>query len=237
MTRFLSTLRLDVLNQYREGFYFASAFVLVALAAVISLLPPMAAVILPAILLTNMLVVTFIFVGGLLLLEKGQGTLEGLIVTPLTPHEYLLAKIVSLAGLAVLENIAVTATARVSGLLPEVHWGWILLGSALSGVIYTLLGFLTVIRYSSLNEFLMPMILVTGLLQLPALVCFGAPEFPLLYVLPTYGPLLMFQAAMEPLPAATMVYAVLYPSVWILLSLWKGQQAFHRFVAGGIGNP
>lgn len=235
MTRLISTLRLDVLSQFREGFYFASAFVLLVLGMIISLLPPAAVVIVPAILLTNMLLATFVFLGGLLLLEKGQATLEALIVTPLKPAEYLLAKILSLAGLAVLENVAITTMALMNGLLPEVRWGWILLGSALSGVIYTLLGFLTVIRYDSLNEFLIPMILATGLLQLPALVCFGMPESVLLYALPTYGPLLMFQAALDPLPPWTMVYAVLYPSAWILISFWKGLQAFHRFVAGGIG--
>ena len=235
MTRLISTLRLDVLNQYRQGFYFASAFVLVTVGAVISLLPPAAVVVLPAILLVNMLLATFVFLGGLLLLEKGQGTLESLIVTPLKPSEYLLAKILSLTGLAVMENAAITAIARINGLLSDVDWGWVLIGSAFSGVVYTLLGFLTVIRYNSLNEFLMPMFLVTALLQLPGLVCFGMPEFLLLYLLPTQGPLLMFQSALEPLPPSTMTYAVLYPSAWILVSFLWGRRAFHRFVTGGIG--
>ncbi len=235
MTRLLSTLRLDLLNQYRQGFYFASAFVLVAVGAVISLLPAAAVAVLPAILLTNMLLATFVFLGGLLLLEKGQGALEGLIVTPLKPSEYLLAKILSLTGLAVFENAAITAIARANGLLSAVDWSWVLIGSVFSGVIYTLLGFLTVIRYNSLNEYLMPMALATALLQLPALVCFGMPEYLLLYLLPTHGPLLMFQSALEPLPESTMVYAVLYPSAWILVSFLWGRKAFHRFVTGGIG--
>jgi fluoroquinolone transport system permease protein len=235
VTRLISTLRLDVLNQYRERFYFASALVLAVMGAVIGVLPPAAVAVLPAILLTNMLVATFVFLGGLLLLEKGQGTLEGLIVTPLKPGEYLLAKILSLTGLAVLENVVITAAARVSGLLSEADWGWVLIGSALSGAVYTLLGFLTVIRYDTLNEFLMPMIFATALLQLPALVCFGMPEYRLLYLLPTHGPLLMFQAALNPLPPATMIYAVLYPSAWILVSFSWGRRALRRFVTGGIG--
>ena len=48
-----------------------------------------------------MLLATFVFLAGLLLIEKGQGTLEGLIVTPLRSSEYLLAKILSLTVLAV----------------------------------------------------------------------------------------------------------------------------------------
>ncbi len=224
-----------MLNQYREGFYFASLFVLVVVGVVVSLLPAAAVVFLPAILLTNMLLATFAFLAALLLLEKGQGTLEGLIVTPLRPSEYLLAKILSLTVLAVLENAAITSIALMNGLLSDVGWGWILIGSAFSGAVYTLLGFLTVIRYQSLNDFMMPMILVTTLLQLPAMVCFGMPEYPALYLLPTHGPLLMFQAALGPMPTSKMIYAVVYPSVWILASFFGGRRAFHRFVTGGIG--
>ncbi len=235
MSRLIATVKHDVRNQYRHGFYFASFFVLVFVGTIVSLLPPAAAVVIPAILLTGMLLGTFVFMAGLLLLEKGQGTLEGLIVTPLKPDEYLLAKVVTLAGVAVLENAVITAIARTSGLLSDVEWGWVLAGSVFSGVVYTLLGFLTVIRYDSLNEFMFPMILITMLLQLPAMVCFGMPEFAPLFLLPTHGPLLMFQAALEPLPAWKMTYAVGYPSAWIFISFLWGRRTFHRFVTVGIG--
>ena len=235
MTRLLAAVRLDVRNQYRQGFYFASIFALVFVGVVVSLLPPAAAVVVPAILLTGMLLGTFVFMAGLLLLEKGQGTLEGLIVTPLRPDEYLLAKLVTLTGVAVLENAIITAVARTNGPLSDVQWGWIVAGSIFSGVVYTLLGFLTVIRYDSLNEFMFPMILITMLLQLPAMVCFGMPEYAPLFLLPTHGPLLMFQAALGPLPAWKMTYAVIYPSAWIFISFWWGRRAFHRFVTAGIG--
>ena len=235
MTRLVPTLRHDVLTQYRQGFYAASVFVLVIVGTVISLLPPAAAVILPAILLTGMLMGTFVFMAALLLLEKGQRTLEGLIVTPLKPGEYLLSKVSTLTGVALVENTVITAIARANGLLPDVEWGWILAGSTFSGAVFTLLGFLTVIRYDSLNELMFPMILVTALLQLPAMVCFGMPEYPALYLLPTHGPLLMFQASLEPVPPWKTAYAALYPSAWILLSFLWGRRAFHHFVASGMG--
>ncbi len=237
MTRLVATLRHDMLNQYREGFYFASVFVLVVVGAAVSLLPAAAVVLLPAILLTNMLLVTFAFLAALLLMEKGQGTLEGLIVTPLRSGEYLLAKILSLTLLAVAENACITSIALVDGLLSAVNWGWILIGSAVSGCLYTLLGFLTVIRYRSLNDFMLPMILITAVLQLPAMVCFGMPEYLLLYLLPTHGPLLMFQAALEPISTSKMLYALLYPSAWMVASFIAGRRAFHQFVTSGIGKP
>ncbi len=235
MTRLVATLRLDVVNQYRQGFYVASVVVLLAMLGVAALLPPEAGAVIPAILLTNMTIATFVFLGGLILLEKGEGTLEGIIISPLRPAEYLGSKVVTLTALAVIENVAITGMAISAGLLGPVNWGWILLGSALTGALYTMLGFLTVIRYDSLNDFLFPMIFATILLELPGAVCFGMPESPVLAVLPTYALLWTFRAAIEPVPAATLAYAIGYPLLWLILAFLMGRKMLRRYVAGQLG--
>lgn len=235
MTRLIATLKLEALNQYRQGFYYASAFVLLVMAVVIGILPDDWQFVLPGLLLTNMVIATFVFLGGLLLLERGERTLEGQIVTPLRTEEYILSKITALSALAVFENMVITGLALADGLLTEVNWGWILAGSLSSAVLYVLLGFLTVIRYDSLNEFMMPMIFVTALLELPGMVCLGMPEYWWLYILPTQGPMLMFQSALEPRPVGQMLYAVIYPAIWIAATFWICRPALRRFVTGGIG--
>jgi fluoroquinolone transport system permease protein len=235
MTRLAATLRLDVMNQYRQGFYLAMAVVLVFLVGFASLLPIEAGALIPAILLTNMTIATYAFVGGLVLLEKGEGTLESIIVSPLRPEEYLGSKIITLTGLAVLENAAIVAIAIGAGLLDHVNWGWILLGSALTGALYTLLGFLTVIRYDSMNDFLMPMMFVTLFLELPAGVIFGMPEFHALIILPTYALLWIFRAAVEPVSAWVMIYAIGYPLLWLAVAFLLGRNKLREFVAGRIG--
>lgn len=235
MRRLLATLRLDVVNQFRQGFYLASVVVVLVLAGIATQLPIEAGVIVPAILLTNMTIATFVFVGGLVLLEKGEGTLEAMVNSPLRPHEYLASKVVTLTLLAVIENVAITAIAISTGLLDSVSWGWILLASALTGALYTTLGFLTVIRYESLNEFLFPMIFATVLLELPGAVCFGMPEFPALAVLPTYALLWAFRSALEPVPAGTLIYAIAYPLLWLIVALFVGRKMLRSYVAGQLG--
>lgn len=234
MTRLIATLKLDVLNQFRQGFYYASAFVLLLMAVVVGILPRDLYVVLPGILLTNMVIATFVFLGGMLLLEKGERTLEGQIVTPLRTDEYLVSKIVTLTALAVFENVVITVLALAEGLVSEVNWGWVLAGSLCSAVLYVLLGLLTVIRYDTLNEFLIPMTFATLVLEIPGMVCLGMPEYWWLYVLPTQGPMLMFQSALEPRPLGTMVYAVVYPLLWMGGAYWFGRRALRRFVTGGI---
>lgn len=235
MQRLAVNFKHDTRIQYRQGFYAASVFVLVTLAVLISFAPKALGFVLPAVLLTNMVIVTFVFIGGLLLLEKGQRTLESLVVTPLRPGEYLASKVVTLTILAIAENFVITFLTFSNGLVTHINWGWIILGSIISGLLYTLFGFLTVIRYDSLNEYLMPMIGVTLVLQLPAMVCFGVPEYPLLYILPTYGPLILFRAAIEPGSPWQLIYAVVYPTLWIIVLFWIGRRALPQFVARTIG--
>ena len=94
MTRLVATLRCDVRLQLRNGFYWAVAFLLTTLLVVISQLPPLDWVpVLPPLVLGNLVTATFFFMAGLVLLEKGEGTLEAQIVTPLSSDEYLLSKV------------------------------------------------------------------------------------------------------------------------------------------------
>lgn len=235
MSRLLSTLRLDVVNQFRQGFYLASGLVLLGLLVIASMLPDAAGALIPAILLTNMTIATFVFLGGLVLLEKGEGTLIGVAVSPLRPHEYLASKVATLTTLAIFENLVIGGVALWTGLVGELNWGWVLLGSLLTGALYTVLGFLAVIRYGSLNEFLIPMMFATILLELPGLVCFGMPEFAGLAVLPTYALLWIFRAALGPVPIPTLVYAIGYPLIWFVVSFWLGSQMLQRYAAEQMG--
>ena len=103
--RLLETIRCDVRLQHRNGFYYAVAFLLFFFAILVTFVPIDWTPWLAALLLGNMMLATFFFLGGLILLEKGEGTLEALIVTPLSDFEYLASKIVTLTLLATAEQL------------------------------------------------------------------------------------------------------------------------------------
>ncbi len=108
----------------------------------------------------NLVMATFYFVGGLVLLEKDEGTLQAQVVTPLRASEYLAAKLTALTLLSLAENLMIVTL--VMGfhyrLLP------LFVGIAAAAVIYVLTGFVAVARYDSVNEYLMPsMFFVLGL--------------------------------------------------------------------------
>ena len=98
MKRLAAALKSDILYQWRYGFYFIYMFMTAVFVAVIRLLPEgwrQTALILT--LLSDPVLLGFFFIGGILQLERGEGLLDALFLSPLRPSEYLISKALSLA--------------------------------------------------------------------------------------------------------------------------------------------
>ncbi|MGH2354493.1 MAG: ABC transporter permease [Chloroflexota bacterium] len=239
MMRLLAAVTCDVRLQFRNGFYAAAVFVVGALALVVSQLPTLdLGWLLPALVSGNLIINTFYFVGGLVLLEKGEGSLEALVVTPLRTGEYLASKVLTLTVLSVVENVIVVALlyGLGFGVLPLV------VGVALAAALYVLVGFVAVARYASINEYLLPSVVYTSALTLPLVAYLGRWEggaFALLYLLlylhPLQAPLMVMQAAFEAVDAWRVLYGVLYAGLWIGVTYLWSRRAFRRFVVARAG--
>jgi fluoroquinolone transport system permease protein len=181
MTALVNMLRWDVIVQARNGFYWASAFLVVVMSALILSVPESAranhALWVPAIIVINLQITTFFFVAGLMLLEREEGTLSALAVSPLSPTGYLGARTISLTALASVETIAIIWLGfGVGG-----SWSRILTGTAALGLIYTGCGAAIAARYASVNALLLPASAFVVLLLLALLPHFGlAPRWPFL---------------------------------------------------------
>ncbi|MEO5953904.1 MAG: ABC transporter permease, partial [Chloroflexia bacterium] len=239
--RLISTMWCDVRLQFRNGFYYATAFVTVAYALAISQLrgtiaSDMAAL-LPVFVLDSMVVGTFYFVAGLVLLEKGDGTLEALVVSPLKPWEYLASKVITLASLSIAQYLVVVI------LFAGLNLGTlaVILGVALAAAIYILIGFISVIRYTSISDYLVPSIPYTGFLLLPLATYVlglgqGTTIFEYLILLhPLEAPLKLLQAAFMPVDAWQIAYGLLYSGFWIFLLGRLSLRSFARYVVEKAG--
>lgn len=229
MTRLTSTLRWDVQLQIRNGFYYAAAFVAIVIIILLSQLNvPRAtmALLFPLFIFQNILINNFYFIAALVLLEKGEGTLEGLVVTPLRKSEYLASKLMTLASLSLLETAVVVLIVygfRVNLLL-------LVTGTLLLSLMYGLAGFSFVVRYDSINTFILPSILLTALFSIPFLDYLGIWSSPLLYLHPFQATLLLLKAAFQPIAAWEVVYGVVYSALFIALTYAWSQRAFYKFV-------
>ena len=226
MRRLAATLGTDVRVQFRNGFYFATALVVACSILLLRWLPAeAAAVFLPVVLFQNVVVNTFYFVSALLLLERGEGTLVVQGVTPLRDDEYLASKLLTLMALSLLEGLLIAAA--VAG--PEPRLALTAIGIALAAALLCLAGMGLVVRYESINEFIMPSVFYTSLLSLPLLGYFGLGPRVWYLLHPIQGPLdLMQMPTVIPGDPVRLAYAIGYPLIWILPAYFWSRRAMRR---------
>jgi fluoroquinolone transport system permease protein len=223
MRALVTALRWDVTLQARNGFYWASAFLVVVVGALLLSLPaslrdPAAWV--PPILVINLQITTFFFVAGLLLLERDEGTLGALAVSPITAGGYLAAKMVSLTLLGVAETAAVIGIAfGFAG-----SWPLVLAGALAIGVIYTGVGAAVATRYDSVNALLLPASAFVTLLLLPLLPHFDlAPRWPFL-VHPMEPPLALLRAGFRAVDPIEIAFGVGGSAAWGAVAFFWGRR-------------
>jgi fluoroquinolone transport system permease protein len=235
MRRFIATLRRDLLLQYRYKLIAVSLAMVAVWGMLLAFVPealrPEPTRLVPAFVVINLLTTTFYFICGLVLFEKGEAVLSALATTPLRDREYLVSKVVSLTLLACAETFGIV----VLFFGGDVNWGLLLPGALLLGGTYTLLGFVAIARYDSINEFLMPSILLVFGLQLPLLPHFGLTGRVLALPHPVEPALSLMRAAYAPVGAGELVYAVVAGGLWLGLSYWWARREFDRFIVRAAG--
>jgi fluoroquinolone transport system permease protein len=223
MTQILHALRWDVIVQARNGFYWASAFLVIIISALLLSVPESAransAIWVPAILVINLQITTFFFVAGLMLLERDEGTLNALAVSPLSASGYLAMRTIGLTGLAAAETIAIVWIGFGTG----GSWSLILLGTAALGVIYTGFGAAIATRYESVNALLLPASAFVALLLLPLLPHLGlAPRLPF-FVHPLEPPMTLIRAGYGAIDRVEVAFGMFGSLGWSAIAFVWGR--------------
>jgi fluoroquinolone transport system permease protein len=238
MRALIAALRWDVTLQARNGFYWASAFLVIVFGALLlsisDVIHEQSALWVPAVILTNLQITTFFFVGGLMLLEKDEGTLSALAVSPLSPAGYLTLRIVGLTVLAAADTFAVVWL----GFGAVGTWPLIVAGTTALGVIYTAFGVVIAARYDSVNALLLPASVVILMLMLPLLPHFGLGAAGLFILHPLEPALTLLRGAYQPLTGGDMVFAVTGSLAWSAITFIWAHGSVRRlmrqaYAAGG----
>jgi fluoroquinolone transport system permease protein len=210
----------------------AALFVMLIWIVLVSLVNTVIAhYLLPVMLYIDLSVFGFFFMAGLLYLEKGEGVLSGLAVTPLRAWHYLIAKLVTLTSIGVVASLIVAAVVHREAV------NWFVLAGALilNSLFFTLASFVVAVRYHAINEFMIPAIWLLGVAQIPFFASFGIWDGWLLYLLPFQAALLLVRGAFEPLALWQWIYALVYMTCCIGFGFLWSLRLFERFIVRGVG--
>ena len=230
MSRLVSALRLELTLQVRQKFVYAAIFSGVMWLAVLLPMPhSLRQVVEPYVLIGDVAIIGFFFIGGVVFFEKQERTLGAVISTPLRFWEYLTAKLFVLLSISLF--VAVLVVTLAHGF--DYHLLPLLTGVVLGTLLMLLVGFITSLPFASVTDWFMAAIFPLAFMLVPPIVFYsGLWPNPALYVVPTQGPLLLLGAAFDQVTLAPwqVAYAVAYPIVCATGLCWAAKALFGRYV-------
>lgn len=231
MRRVVNALKADITFQFKQGFYAVYLILTILYTIVIGQLPgEIAGFAVPLVVFSDPSVIGFFFIGGIVMLEKVQGVLQYMAVTPLRSGEYLLAKIVSLTLLAVVAGIAITAVTYAG----RVQWPLLITGILLSSAFFTMFGFLVTVRCNTMNEYFIKMVPYMLVLILPCFSIIGFPYSELFRVFPSVAALELVLGAFRGIAIMKALIYITYLTVFdVLLFFWVDKILNTADVFGG----
>ena len=222
--RILGAINTDVRFQIKQGFYLIYILLTLLYMVLLGALPnDYMNYIIPALVFTDPTIVGFFFIGGIIMLEKEQGVLEYIFVTPLRIWEYVLSKVISLSILAVIAGVGITLASNYSSYL---NVGLLGIGIFLTSVFFVLIGILASIGCRSLNNYIVRMVPIIILLILPCISIIGFRYSFIFNVIPSVIGLRLIIASFN---KYSLAYIVVHMVSLMLLNFFLFKFAVRRF--------
>jgi len=221
MRGFAGLLRLELTLQARSFIYPATVVSTAMICAFVFLLPlkPLSPRLSAFFVFMDPATIGLSFVGAMVLMEKAQGTLAALGVTPLRPAAYVGAKTVTLTLISFASGLVVAYVAT-RGAFDLTR---LLLALALSSAVMVLIGLACVARAASMTQLVVKLLWVSTVLYLPLLTHFGvgpSAMAAILAIIPSHAMLVALTAAVTPdsISLLEQLIAALYLGLWV----WVG---------------
>jgi fluoroquinolone transport system permease protein len=236
VTRLVSAVRIEFVLQVRQRFLHAAIFSgLMWLAVLLPMSTALRTVAEPYVLAGDTTIVGFFFIAGSVFFERQERTLSAIIATPLRFAEYLIAKLAVLLAVSLSVAVVVVTAAHGTAYRPAP----MVLGVMLGTLLMLLVGFATSLPFASISDWFLAGTIPLAVMSLPMAYLSGVWPNPVLYLVPTQGPLLLLGCAFGHVSLAPwqIGYAVLYPLLSAAGLCWAAKVLFGRYVvakSGGI---
>ncbi len=232
MKRLISAIGNDIVLQYRFRFYHVYLIVIVVFAAVLRFMPgQLRDLLLPVLAFSDPSILVFFIVAAQVLFEKDAKSLQAISVTPLRPSEYLLAKAISLATLAVLASLLLAVLTKGSDFNPLL----LIAGSSLGAMTFVFIGFILVARHHSFTRFMPESMLAIMLFTIPALGYLQLWNSWVFGLLPAWPVLQLVAAAFTDAPDYLMsMVSVAALLLWNSLLLKLAKRQYLKYIKGQV---
>ncbi|MFN3239260.1 MAG: hypothetical protein ACE37D_19690 [Pseudomonadales bacterium] len=174
------------------------------------------------------------FVGAIILMEKSEGTILAVGVSPMEPGLYIAAKVISLTLVTFASGLAVAYVAADDFLLIRM-----LLTLTLSSTVAVLVGFACAARAPSMNKLTITLLWVSMIAYAPLLTHFGVlPESltPLIALIPSYAVLLLLESCVStsPFDSTLLIASFGYLVAWVVAGwLWASREYLANITTEG----
>ncbi|NCC99680.1 MAG: ABC transporter permease [Bacteroidia bacterium] len=205
--RLLHAVWADIRFQFKQGFYLVYVLITVMYLIILSFLPEnVLSVGLPLVVFSDPSVLGLFFIGGIIMLEKMQGILSVLVVSPLRTVEYILSKVISLAFVSVLAAFAITGFSHYN----NVNWLLVFLSAVLTSGIFTLCGIMITAGCNTVNQYMIKTVPYMLLFVLPCFSLIGFPYSDLFTIIPSVAALRLMLGAYMGIPLYEAVGLTIY---------------------------
>lgn len=206
--RLLHAIWADMRFQLKQGFYLVYVLITIMYLIILSFLPKdLLSVGLPLVVFSDPSVLGLFFIGGIIMLEKMQGVLSVLVVSPLRTIEYILSKLISLALVSVLAAFAITGFSHYCG---SISWVLVFFSTVLTSGIFTLCGIMITAGCNTVNQYMIKTIPYMLLFVLPCFSLIGFPYSWLFTLIPSVAALRLMLGAYLGIPFYEAIGLIVY---------------------------
>lgn len=180
----------------------------------------------PVVIFADVLNIGFLFIGGIVYLERRQGTIYATAVTPFSPGIWFTLKLVSLTILCTVCAVVIIALAGGSP-----NWLRIIPAVVLSAMLFIMIGLLVVIPFDSVMNYFLCMALLISVLNLPIFEYVDLFSHFTFYLLPSYAALLSISGSINEVPLNEFWSALGLLIAWVVILYFFSVKAINNFVA------
>ncbi len=222
----------DFKFQFKQGFYVIYVLLTIMYMVILSLVPTnYKKLILPLVIYSDPAFVGLFFIGGIIMLERMQGVLNYLVITPLYIKEYLLSKILSLSSLAVIAGFAIAISSGYEG---RINYMFLFIGIFLVSTFFILIGVIVVTTCHSLNQYIVNMIPAMLVLAIPCVSLIGTGYAYVWTIFPSVAGLRVLLSSFYQSSILEIMCLIGYLSLWNWLLFRKVIHIFtDKIVYGG----